>query len=657
MQKILVANRGEIAVRIIDTCRKMNIRSVAVFSDADRDALHVQQADEAAYIGTAPAEESYLNPGRVLQAARDTGAEGIHPGYGFLSENAEFARAVEAQGLIWIGPPPAAMEAMASKIQARDIALEHQVPVIPAVTLDSAQSQPDLQAIAVLGFPLLIKASAGGGGIGMREVHTADELEPAINEARTQAERQFGDASLLIESLLSAARHVEVQVVGDQQGKLLHLHDRDCSLQRRRQKLIEEAPAPGLSDSLRKNLHSAALRLAAAVDYHGVGTVEFLVLGEEYYLLEMNTRLQVEHGVTELVCGLDLVQLQIDIAAGRPLQLSQDEIVPQGHAIEARIYAEDPHRQFAPSTGVISAFHYPGGEWLRVDTGIEAGSLVSHHYDGLLCKLIASGADRTAVTSGLLNALHSVCIAGVTTNQRFLHALLRQPSWLASAVHTSRVEDNLADYLVQSGIPESSAATALMAATVWQFLRQTPDADRVAWPGGFQHQRNTQWELQGQDHSVPWRWCAHESFHFIESDRTLRVVRYKPEQANTLYLESNGIQRRFQFYPDSSMLTVHESSMGSVTLRQQRLDQQQDPAQNLSSCISAGPGLVLKVLVEPGQSVARGDGLVVIESMKMETTLRARCAGRVADINTTAGALVETGQLLLKLEADMEDTE
>ncbi len=653
MQKILIANRGEIAVRVISTCRKMNIRSVAVFSDADRDALHVQLADEAVYIGPAPVEESYLNPSQLLRAASATGAEAIHPGYGFLSENADFARAVEVQGLCWIGPPPTAIETMGSKIRAREIALAHDVPVIPALILDSDKQQPDLDSISALGFPLLIKASAGGGGIGMREVHAADGLETAIREARAQAQRQFSDGSLLVERLVSAARHVEVQVLGDQHGNLVHLHDRDCSLQRRRQKVIEEAPAPGLSDQLRGKLHSAALRLAAAVDSCGAGTVEFLVQGDEFFLLEMNTRLQVEHGVTEAVFGLDLVQLQIETARGLPLRVVQQDLEPRGHAIEARIYAEDPTRQFAPASGVIAAFHPPQAKGLRVDSGIAAGSRLSHHYDGLLCKLIAWGADRTAATQALLGALQDCCIAGVPTNQRFLQALLQGPAWPDTALHTHLVEDQLADYLERSTVAENEVNLALLAATLWQFLQQPPDADQMAWPGGFEYQRETGWEIEGKNHAVAWRWCSRDDFHFTGTDNRVRLVQPGRE---LLRLEIDGVRRSFRFYPDADSVTVYETSIGSITLRRRRSTGHTDHSGDPATCTSSGPGVVLKVLVAPGDLVTRGDALLVIESMKMESTLNARCSGRISEINTAPGALVESGQLLATIEADTGGT-
>jgi acetyl/propionyl-CoA carboxylase alpha subunit len=653
MLKILIANRGEIAVRIIDTCRNMKIRSVAVYSDEDRDAVHVLHADEAVHIGPAAVEESYLNGARILDAARRCGADGIHPGYGFLSENAGFAQAVDAAGLVWIGPHADAMEAMASKIRAREIAQQQQVPVIPAYTLATDVGAPDLAAISAMGLPLLVKASAGGGGIGMREIHDAQDLGETIAQARLQAERQFGDGALIIERLLSNARHVEVQVLGDQHGNLLHLHERDCSMQRRRQKLIEEAPAPGLDLALRQQLRDAALRLAAAVSYHGVGTVEFLVQGEEFFLLEMNTRLQVEHGVTEEICGLDLVQLQIEVAMGRCLPMTQEQVSCEGHAIEARIYAEDPTMLFAPSVGEVSVFESYIGDAVRLDSGVAAGSRVSLHYDGLLCKLIAHGEDRQEATRALVNALRQLCIAGVTTNVRLLVALLQSQDWREQTLHIATVEQQITQHLSAASIPDADLKTLSMAATVWQFLSNPPAADLVPWPGGFQLLRNTSWRYAGQDLSLDWRWAAASAFDFEAGAVNLQILAFDADEPG-LALEIDGIRRQFYFHALIDGVCVWESQLGAASFTLQSAANKQISQRQAGHCISAGPGQVLQVLVEAGQCVSNGDPLVVLESMKMESTLTAGCDGTVGSITIAAGDLVETDQLLITIEQELE---
>jgi geranyl-CoA carboxylase alpha subunit len=655
MLKILIANRGEIAVRIIDTCRRMHIRSVAVFSDEDRDAVHVLHADEAVHIGPAAVEESYLNVERILDAARRSGADGIHPGYGFLSENAAFARAVNAAGLVWIGPHADAMEAMASKIRAREIAQQQQVPVIPAYTLAADDEAPDLNAITAMGLPLLLKASAGGGGIGMREIHDLQDLAQTISQARMQAERQFGDGAMIIERLLTNARHVEVQVLGDQHGNLLHLHERDCSLQRRRQKLIEEAPAPGLDPTLRQQLRGAALRLAAAVKYYGVGTVEFLVTGEEFFLLEMNTRLQVEHGVTEETIGLDLVQLQIEIAMGKSLPMTQAQISCEGHAIEARIYAEDPAMHFAPSVGEVSVFESYIGDAVRLDSGVAAGSRVSLHYDGLLCKLIAHGDDRQDATRALVNALKQLCIAGVTTNVRLLLALLQSQDWREETLHVATVEQHLPQHLRDASIPDADLKTLSMAATIWQFLSNPPAADVVPWPGGFRLHRNTRWGHAGQELNMDWRWAATAAFEFAPGAVSLQILAYDAEEPG-LALEIDGIRRQFYFHALPDGVCVWESQLGTASFTLQAAANTQKSQKDAGHCISAGPGQVLQVLVEPGQSVSKGEPLVVLESMKMESTLTADCDGTVGSIAIAAGDLVKTDQLLVTIEQEPEVT-
>ncbi|MBT4522509.1 MAG: hypothetical protein HOC23_21140 [Halieaceae bacterium] len=655
MQKILIANRGEIAVRIIDSCRAMNIRSVAVYSDEDRNALHVRHADEAVYIGESAVEKSYLNGNSILNAALNCKADGIHPGYGFLSENAQFARDVAQAKLTWIGPSAESMESMASKIEARKLALEHQVPVVPGVVL-AADAVPDLEKIGSLGLPLLLKASAGGGGIGMREIHKVEDLDSAIAQGRSQAQRQFGDGSLLIERLLSGARHVEVQVIGDLHSHLLHLHERDCSLQRRRQKLIEEAPAPGLSDDLRKQLQSAALRLAGAVDYHSVGTVEFLVQGDTFFLLEMNTRLQVEHGVTELVCGLDLVQLQIEIAMGQPLPFEQDQVHCDGHAIEARVYAEDPGAQFAPSVGEISAFENYAPPSIRLDTGVARGSRVSLYYDGLLCKLMAHGQDRDDATRALASAMAQLCIAGVTTNQALLRGLLQSEQWREAAMQLSTLERDLQHYLHCAKPLAADIDRACMAATVWQFLSDPPAADQVPWPGGFVLKRHTGWHFNQQPVSLAWRWTAADRFYFEQARVDVHVLSYETD-APVLALEIDGLRQRFVFQNTDQGLCVWESQMGAVTLILQSSSDSALAEDNTGHCTSAGPGQVLEVLVEIGQSVSVGQGLIIVESMKMETTLTARSNGAVETVTCVAGDLVETGQLLVTIDQNPEVTE
>ncbi len=459
---LLVANRGEIAVRVIRACRELGIRSIAVFSEADRGAPHVALADVAVPLGPAPPRESYLDVTKILAAARETGAEAIHPGYGFLAENADFARAVAAAGLRFVGPSPEAIAAMGDKLGARRTMARLGIPIVPGSDPDAAPSA--LVALGErVGFPLLVKAAGGGGGRGMRRVENAADLSGALEAASREAAAAFGDPRVYIERVIERARHIEVQVLADAHGNVLHAYERECSLQRRFQKVIEEAPAPNLSPAVRAGLLDAAVRSARAVSYEGAGSVEFLVDGEDWYFLEMNTRLQVEHPVTEMVCGMDLVQLQIAIAAGEPLPFRQEDIAVRGHAIEARICAEDPARGFAPSPGTITTFVAPAGPGVRCDAGIADGAVVPPEYDSLIAKVIAHAPDRERALRRLAGALREIVVLGVTTNTEFLAALLGDPAVAAGRPDTQLIGRC---YAAWSPPPTSALAPEAVAAAL-----------------------------------------------------------------------------------------------------------------------------------------------------------------------------------------------
>jgi acetyl-CoA carboxylase, biotin carboxylase subunit len=443
LQKVLVANRGEIAVRILRSLREMGIASVAVFSEADRGALHVRRADEAYAIGPAPAAESYLRFDRLIEVAKRSGATGIHPGYGFVSENADFAEACERAGLIFIGPPASAMRAMASKTAARETMVKAGVPVVPggsAATLDEAR-----RTAQAIGYPLMLKAIAGGGGKGMRRVSAEAELENAFERARSEASKAFGDGTLYIEKALEGARHVEIQVLGDKHGNLVHLYERDCSIQRRHQKVVEETPCPAASDELIRNMGAIAVKGARAVGYHSAGTFEFLLEGSgQFYFLEMNTRLQVEHPITELTTGIDLVREMIRVADGAPLGLEQASLERRGAALECRIYAEDPERGFLPSPGTLSALRAPSGPFVRDDSGVEAGSVIGPHYDPLISKLSVWAPDRERALARMRRALSEYVVAGVRCNLAFLDRVMAHPEFSAGRYDTHFIETHAA---------------------------------------------------------------------------------------------------------------------------------------------------------------------------------------------------------------------
>src|SRR6266516_168166 len=437
-KKILIANRGEIAIRIMATCRDMGIQSVAVYSDADRNALHVQEANEAYYIGAAPAAQSYLSIDTIIDLARQSRAEAIHPGYGFLSENPAFVEACEKAGIIFIGPPASPMRLMGSKIAAKQLAQSVGVPTIPGYNGESQDDAILISEAQRIGFPLLIKASAGGGGKGMRIVYAAADFREQLAGARREAQTAFGDATVFLERLIAQPRHVEIQVLGDTFGNLIHLGERECSLQRRHQKIVEESPSVALTPALRVEMGAAAVRMAKAAGYVNAGTLEFLLGSDkQFYFLEMNTRLQVEHPVTELVTGIDLVRHQLEIAAGQPLGLTQEQISPRGHAIEMRLYAEDHENNFVPSTGTVSRFIKPSGPGIRVDSGIESGNEITQFYDPMIAKLIVYGEDRTTAIERLQSALKQTVVFGVKTNTALLLTIARHPAFQEGHTFTS----------------------------------------------------------------------------------------------------------------------------------------------------------------------------------------------------------------------------
>jgi len=473
-RRVLIANRGEIAVRIARACRELGIAPLAIYSEADRHAPHVRVAERAACVGPASSRESYLNIDAILSAARTLGADAIHPGYGFLSENAAFARAVGNAGLTFIGPSPEAIAAMGDKTRARAIAASAGVPVVPAVEeLHGGAAAAAKQ----LGYPVLIKAAAGGGGKGMRIVRAADALDAALAAAAREAAAAFGDGRLYLERYFERPRHVEVQVLADQHGAIVHLGERECSIQRRYQKIVEESPSPGVSPALRKRLTAAAIAVARGVGYTNAGTVEFLVTeAGEFYFLEMNTRLQVEHPITEWVSGIDLVHAQIHVAAGEPLRLRQADLVPRGHAIECRIYAEDPAQQFLPSPGRIIRLREPHGPGVRVDSGVSADCDVPVHYDPMLTKLSVWDADREAARTRLLAALREYAVLGVTTNVSFLVAVVAHPEFAAGRTHTHFIEEHLGGWHP----PAANLEQAAIAAAVHAALAPTGGAAGTA---------------------------------------------------------------------------------------------------------------------------------------------------------------------------------
>ncbi|ANH91652.1 acetyl/propionyl-CoA carboxylase subuit alpha [Streptomyces sp. SAT1] len=641
---VLVANRGEIAVRVIRTLRALGVRSVAVFSDADADARHVREADTAVRIGPAAAAESYLRADRLLEAAARTGAQAVHPGYGFLAENAEFARACEAAGLVFIGPPADAISLMGDKIRAKETVAAAGVPVVPGSSGSGLSDEQLAEAARAIGMPVLLKPSAGGGGKGMRLVREEALLAEEIAAARREARASFGDDTLLVERWVDTPRHIEIQVLADGHGRVIHLGERECSLQRRHQKIIEEAPSVLLDEATRAAMGEAAVQAARSCGYRGAGTVEFIVPGGDpsaYYFMEMNTRLQVEHPVTELVTGLDLVEWQLRVASGEPLPYAQEDITLTGHAVEARLCAEDPARGFLPSGGTVLRLREPQGDGVRTDSGLSEGTEVGSLYDPMLSKVIAYGPDRATALRRLRAALARTVTLGVPTNAGFLRRLLAHPAVVAGDLDTGLVA-RVVDELVPAGVPEEVYEAA--AAVRLDALRpKAGGAD--GWTDPFSEPSG--WRLGGEPKPV--------SFWLRAAD----PVAYTPRgsqtvDGDTVSVTLGGVRHTFERAGDwlgrdgdAWHVRDHDPVAASLT----RADRA-----GADSLTAPMPGTVTVVKVAVGDEVGAGQSLVVVEAMKMEHVISAPHAGTVTELDVSPGATVAMDQVLAVVAPREEDT-
>ena len=672
LAKVLIANRGEIAVRVARTCRAMGVSTVAVFSDVDERALHVEACDEAVRLGGATPAESYLDVDKILAAAARSGAEAIHPGYGFLSENARFARAVADAGLVWVGPPAQAIEAMGDKLTAKRTMADAGVPLLPGE--DLTESTDVREAGERVGYPLMVKAAAGGGGKGMRIVRDPDDLEEAVAAARREAGGAFGDDRVFLERLLTSPRHVEVQVLADAHGGVVHLFERECSIQRRHQKVIEESPSPGIDEEVRAAMCEAAVAAARAIDYEGAGTVEFIVDDgaqerrqqgealdptEVFAFLEMNTRLQVEHPVTEesvRVAGagtderLDLVRLQLLVAAGQPLPFGQEQVRRHGHAIEARVYAEDPERDYLPSPGTLQTVHWDASPGIRVDAGVRSGDEVSPHYDPMLAKVIAAAPTRAEATTLLAQALDRSVLQGVTTNRALLADVLRAPRFAAGATTTDFL-DGFSDAVAPGASGDEAVELALLAA-VLATARRYP-----TWPPtlpvGFSptpsvRQRMTL-EAWGRQHDVTYRQLDERRWAVHLDGSGEEIVSATVDAAGDLEIERADRRHRVGVHGRGSelavVLTEAQVAVGLVP-RFPEVGALTGEGVTLSPM----PGSVVAVAVAEGDEVAAGDLLVTVEAMKMEHQVTAPFAGRVSEVRVTAGQQVEADEVLVVVE-------
>ena len=637
---VLIANRGEIAVRIARTAKRLGMRIIAVYSEADAGALHVRAADEAYLIGPPPARESYLVIDRIIEAASLAHADCIHPGYGFLSENPQFAEACAAAGIVFVGPPPSAIRAMGLKDQAKALMEKAGVPVVPGYHGELQEPKFLREKAYQIGYPVLIKAVAGGGGKGMRRVDKHAEFDAALEGAAREAQSAFGDARVLIEKYVTAPRHIEMQVFADSHGNVIHLNERDCSLQRRHQKVIEEAPAPGMTAEVREIMGRAATEAARAVGYQGAGTVEFIADGarglrpEGFWFMEMNTRLQVEHPVTEAITGLDLVELQFRVAAGEKLPLVQADVRVNGHAAEARLYAEDPERNFLPSTGTLAALEFPKGEGLRIDTGVEAGSVVSPYYDPMIAKVIAHGRDRTDALSRLASALGETVVVGPRSNAAFLSRLAGHPEFRAGRFDTGFIDRHLADLTrvepsLEAGVV-GAAVEALLAPKAGKPV-DTPWRDPWTAADGFSlgPERALDLDVVVEGHprkaTVVWRDGPHVSVDGAPAAR----VRILPVSGGVVAI-GQGVQRHVALKSYDTVDVDHLDGDGTVKAPMH--------------------GKVLAIFVAAGASVAKGERVAVVEAMKMEHALLAPADGVVSEITAQVGAQVAEGAKILTVE-------
>jgi propionyl-CoA carboxylase alpha chain len=659
-RKILIANRGEIACRIIRTAQRMGITTVAVYSEADAEALHVRMADEAVPIGPAPSAESYLNIERIVEACHATGAEAVHPGYGFLSENPAFATALAKVGVTFIGPGPEAIAAMGDKIQSKKLARDAGVSSVPGHLAAIPDADSAVKVARDIGYPVMIKASAGGGGKGMRIAASDEETREGFVSAGSEARSSFADDRIFIEKYIEEPRHIEIQVLGDSLGNLVYLGERECSIQRRHQKVIEEAPSPFLDPETRRAMGEQAVALARAVDYRSTGTVEFIVDRERnFFFLEMNTRLQVEHPVTELVTGLDLVELMIRIAAGEPLPFTQEEVRLKGWAIEARVYAEDPRRNFLPSTGRLIRYRPPPGEGLRLDTGVFEGAEISIYYDPMIAKLVASGSDRKTAIERLRGALDAFYVAGVQHNIAFLAAAVAKPRFAAGALSTSFIDEEFrGGFGSPSGFVEPDRVILLAAALGHRRIQEREKeidgqlggaplaiAGRsVVLLDGQPHPLSVQSddgayrvEIEGESCLANTDWWPGEVLLHIRVGERLATVQIERLPGAAFRMVHGGVIRRAQVLPPraAELLALMPEKQSSDTSR---------------LLLSPMPGLLSSVAVTQGQEVKAGEPLAVVEAMKMENILRAERDGRIARIRAHPGDSLTVDQVILEFE-------
>lgn len=655
INSILIANRGEIASRVIRTCKKMGIKSIAVFSEADRNALFVSEADTAVFIGESNPSASYLDQEKIIRTAKAAGADAIHPGYGFLSENVDFAQLCIDEGIIFIGPHPAAIAAMGSKSEAKKLMIEHEVPVVPGYQGEAQDLDTLTKVAAEIGYPVLLKATAGGGGKGMRIVHQEKEIKAAIDSVKREALNAFGNDQLIVEKYIPSARHIEFQILGDKHGNTIHVLERECSVQRRYQKVLEESPSPVLKEEMRQKMGEAAVKAAQALKYDNAGTVEFIYAEDgSFYFLEVNTRLQVEHPVTEEVTGLDLVQLQIEIAEGQVLNIKQEDIESNGYAIECRLYAEDAANDFLPVTGKILQWQVPQVDGLRMETAIKSGSEISIYYDPMIAKIIVWAKNRRLAHRKMEYVLrHLVCL-GMVTNQEFLLHLFQNSDIRQGNYDTHFIKNELdlsqIGQKTESQMAMSSIAVALYAWHERQQTRTTLKSMPSGWRNNFREYEFADYVVGEQEIKLKYRYLDGE-FTFLVGDETY-TARLVNANDIAIRFELNGTQHIFQVAQKGATYFTHNEDIGNVTMTEKDRFPSQKDEKAKGGYIAPMPSQIVKILVKEGQEVKSGDSLIVITSMKMENTIAADEDGVVEAIYTNEGENVEAGFLLIQLKEE-----
>ena len=660
LRTVLVANRGEIACRIIRTAKRVGLRTVAVYSEADIRAPHVEMADESVNIGPAPVAESYLNPDRILDAAKSSASDTIHPGYGFLSENAAFARACEAAGLIFVGPHVHTIETMSDKAQAKQVAEQAGVPVLDGIHSEDQSVTGLVSNGTTLGFPLIIKPVSGGGGKGMHIADTPAELQVLIPTSQREAQTAFGDDRLLLERYLDQPRHIEVQIFGDQHGNVVHMFERDCSLQRRHQKVIEEAPAQNLRPELRTQLTEAAVAIAKAINYRGAGTVEFLVSGDEFFFMEMNTRLQVEHPVTEMITGIDLVEWQFKVAAGKHLPCKQNQILCLGHSVEARLYAEEIHNGFLPSAGDLLWLRFPpDNEHVRVDIGVRTGDSIGIHYDPMIAKIIVHDCEPRRSWQRLMQALRHCGVAGLGTNLPLLRGLSSHTAVRCADTDTGFIERN-ADEFVNANATDVSAATALAAFYLWRngpFCQRhdrrgdsdSPWSSASGWRMNLPPELRFNFEIDGVAREVVAKANGNTLDAQIE-DRCCRVFESMTPGEDLFIVLDGQILRGTALMSGQNLLAGVNGLFFTVSDSQSAQSSQID--QNSGTVQATMTGRVIQILAKPGDQVVKGDPVIVLEAMKMEHNLTAPVTGQVRTLDTNLDQFVEQGHILATIDPE-----